>query len=218
MHNCSHSRQQINLFIHVAVILLHIWSWKMWSQTIKIIIMDTDQLGGHLKNGSEVTSAHLFIFIGVLVRVTNLIYFPLLLRVQDPDIQIWSGTLLRISNALLIHPLSYWHLGGNPSFLFLSFLALQPLVYLRVCVWQHLFPLIVCSEREERCGEGWECNGNHFFVTAPRVWSGCCRGLLDWSYNAHTHTHTQTQALKKICYMDCIYTPSACPPSMPPFD
>lgn len=139
MHNCSHSRQQINLFIHVAVIPLHIWSWRMWSQTIKIIIMDTAQLGGHLKNGSEVTSAHLFIFIGVSMRVTNLIYLPLLLRVQDPDIQIWSGTLLRISNALLIHPLSYWHLGGNPSFLFLSFLALQPLVYLRVRVCGNIY-------------------------------------------------------------------------------
>lgn len=137
MHNCSQGRQQINLFIHAAVILLHIWSWRMWSQTIKIIIMDTAQLGGHLKNGSEVTGVHLFIFIGVLARVTNLIYFPLLLRVQDPDIQIWSGTLQRISNALLIHPPSYWHLGGNPSFLFLSFLALPPLLYLRdvVCAF-----------------------------------------------------------------------------------
>lgn len=49
--------------------------------------MDTVQQGGHFKNGSEVTSAHLFIFIGVSVQATNLIYFPVLLRVQDPDIQ-----------------------------------------------------------------------------------------------------------------------------------
>ena len=104
MHKCSHGRQQINLFIRVAVIPLHIWSWRMWSQTIKIIIKNTEQRGGHFKNGSEVTSVHLFIFIGVSAWATNLIYFPLLLRVQDPDIQKWSGMLLRISNALLIHP------------------------------------------------------------------------------------------------------------------
>ena len=71
MHNLSPSRWQINLLMRVAVIPLHIWSRRMWSQTIKIIIMDTVQLGGHFKNGSEVTSIHLFIFIGVSARATT---------------------------------------------------------------------------------------------------------------------------------------------------
>lgn len=109
---------------------------------------------------------------------------------------------------------SYWRLGGNPSFLFLSFLALQPLVYLwvcvcvlvRVCVATFISPHRLLRVRGGVWG-GWECNGNHFFVTAPRVWRGCCRGLLDWSCNMRTHTHTCTQALKKICYMDRIHPP-----------
>lgn len=104
MHGLSCSRQQINLFVCIAVSPLHIWSGGMWSHTIKITIMDTVRLGEHFKNASEVTGVHLFIFIGVWAPATNLIYLSLLLRVQNPDIQKWGGTLRRISNALLIHP------------------------------------------------------------------------------------------------------------------
>ena len=93
---------------------------------------------------------------------------------------------------------SYWRLGGNLSFLFLSFQVLESLVNLWMCVYvcvaTFISPHRLLSMRGEMWG-GWKCNGNHFFCD-------CAQGLK-WllqrtfrlilqSANTHTHIHITT--------------------------
>ena len=148
---------------------------------------------GTVWNGSEVTSIHLFNFIAVSAQTTAW-FISIAFKGARPRHSEMKWSAAQNFKCTFNSSPSYWHFGGNPSFLFLSFLPTKPMVYMCMCVCalQHLCPLIICGEWEGECGKG----GGVMVI----IFCDCDQGLkwllqrtLRLIVHVHTNKHRQLQ-------------------------